>query len=331
MSSSAVQTSTTPNIVSIMGTGGKEIDLTRNTVYLQLSLHALGTSRKVPEALWGNLGLVGADDDQFPDPEAEKLNKKLFDVSKKLFDSPTLTAIRSFDGHLRDWVRKKCLPYIAGTHFLPHTLVNLVDDHLSRSQRQRARLVDQFLAEYPALCRAAARGLTRKFFNIDDYPTLEEVASRFWISWQYLRIRVPDELEQINREIYETETRNAAQQMRQAVSDIEAMLRDEALNLVRKLSDALQVGKDGRKKRLTDGAFTNLAEFLAFFDHRNVTNDGELKRIVEELRRKLGENDVEHVRNSVDLRQQMAREMSAITQQLSSMVELVPRRKMTLH
>ena len=327
MSASVIQNTAMPHVHMPLRRDGKEMDLARSTVYLEFSLHLLGTNRKVPQTLWGEIGIFDSQENE----DAEKLDKDLINVSKKLFHSRTLSSIRTFDGHLRDRVRGKCLPFKRGTHFLPISLIRMVEAELVARRRERQGLVDQFLKEYPELCRNASKSLTRKFFNIADYPAIEDVAACFRMSWKYIYFGVPDALAQVDPEIFETAKRQASAQLRQAAADIEGMMRTEALKLVRTLSEALQVGKDGRKKKLTDATFTNLAEFLAFFDHRNVTNDSELKAIVEELRTKLRNNDVEQIRNTAGLRQQLAQQMATVTKQLTSMVELVPRRKMTLH
>ena len=326
--STAITTATPqPSIHTPVRRDGKEIDLARSTVYLEFSLHILGTTRKVPQNLWADIGLM----DSVEDEEAEKLDKDLIRVSKQLFDSPTLSEIRSFDGHTREWIRGKCLPFKRGTHFLPISLLRPVEQELRKRRAQRQQTVDKFLGEYPELCRDAAKRLTKKFFNIADYPAVEDVAACFRMTWQYIHFGVPESLAQVDPEMYETARRQASAQLRQAAADIENMMRTEALTLVQKLGDALKVGEDGRKKRLHDSAFTNLAEFLSFFDHRNVTRDTELKAVVEELRTKLGRTGVEQVRNADGLRQSLSTEMASIASQLTSMVERVPRRKITLH
>jgi hypothetical protein len=55
------------------------------------------------------------------------------------------------------------------------------------------------------------------------------------------------------------------------------------------------------------------------------------ERIVDDLRSKLGNADIQEIRKTKELRQQLGVEMSAITEQLTTMVERVRRRKITLH
>jgi hypothetical protein len=327
--STAVQNPTRPLVVMPRDHHGKEIELDRRTVYMEFSLHALGTSRKVPESLWSDLGIVGPGDEA--EDADEKLDKALIKVSKELFDSATLAEIKTFDGHTRAWLRNKCLPFQRGVHFLSYGLVELVEREFKRRRVQRRTLIDKFLEEYPRLCRDIAKRLTKKYYNPADYPTLEEVASSFRMTWRFFKFGVPEELALVSPEVFEAARKDASARLKQAAAHIEEIMTAEALNLVSKLRDALTPGADGRKRKLCDAHFTNLADFLAFFDHRNVTNNTDLKQIVDDLRNKLGDTDIQEIRKTKELREQLGTEMSAITEQLTNMVERVPRRKITLH
>jgi hypothetical protein len=308
---------------------GREIDLARSTVYIEFSLHMLGTSRKVPQSLWSDLGIVtdSGDDEE----GTEKVDKALLKVSKELFDSETLSAIRSFDGHTREWLRKRCLPFKRGVYFLPLSLTRSVDQWLKRRRELRKKLVEKFLQEYPELCRDIAKRLTKKYYNAADYPAVEDVAAQFGMNWHYFKFGVPETLAEVDPTIFEEERQKAAAQLSHSFDEIKALMRFEALKLVRSLRDSLSPGADGRKKKLYDCHFTNLAEYLALFDHRNSGGDNELKRIVDELRSSLQNSDAEIVRNDKQLRAQLAKEMTTISEQLNSMVERVPKRRITLH
>jgi hypothetical protein len=319
---------TTPHVVTPLY-NGKEIDLARSTVYLEFSLHMLGTSRQVPQSLWSDLGIVTNVEEN--EDGAEKVDKALIKVSKELFDSETLSAIRSFDGHTREWIRKRCLPFKRGVHFLPLSLTRSVDQWLKRRNGMRKNLVNKFLQEYPDLCKDIAKRLTKKYYNVADYPAIEDVAAQFSMSWRYFRFGVPEALAEVDPTIFEEERQKAAADLSQAAEEIKALMRAEALKLVKSLRDALSPGPDGRKKKLYDCHFTNLAEYLALFDHRNRAGDSDLKPIVDELRARLRNSDAEIVRNNKDLRAELAKEMTTITDQLNSMVERVPRRRITLH
>ncbi len=312
--STAIATPTHPHVIPAIR-DGKEIDLARSTVYLEFSLHALGDKRKV----------------RATDMEVGEADKKLFHLSKKILESATLENIHKFDRETRELIYLKCHPFKRSIYFLPLTLVEAVERELRERRAQRNELVSAFLDEYPGLCRALATRLTHKYYNVTDYPPLEAVAARFEMSWQYISFGVPDALATVSADMFAEARQQAAVQVKQAAEHIETLMRGKALELVAHLRDRLQPGADGRKKALHESALTNLAEFLAYFDHKNVTRDDELKTVVDELRAKLANTDVEVIKNTDTLRQRLCQEMSTITERLESMVERVPRRQITLH
>ncbi len=294
---------------------GKDVELARSTIYLELSLRALGDQRKVPEK----------------DMEVGEADKRLFHLSKRILESETLTAIHRFDDKTRALIYDKCHPFKRGVYFLPLTLAEQVDQELKERRALRNELVSVFLDEYPNLCQKIATRLSKKYYNVRDYPPVEVVASRFVMAWQPFSFGLPDALATINMTMFEEARQQAAVQVKAAAEHIEALMRAKALELVGHLRDRLKTGPDGKKQRLHESALTNLAEYLAYFDHKNVTRDDELKSVVEELRAKLAHADVEAIKNTDTLRDRLCREMSAISEHLESMVERVPKRQITLH
>ena len=303
-----------PTIIPVMR-DGKEVDLARSTVYIEFSLHALGDTRKV----------------RATDMEVGEADKKLFHLSKRILESKTLENIHKFDRETRELIYLRCHPFKRSIYFLPLSLVEATERELHERKAERAILVSNFLDEYPDLCKQIATRLTKKYYNVADYPPVDAVAVRFEMSWQYISFGVPDALATVSAEIFTEARQHAVVQVKQAAEHIEALMRAKALELVAHLRDRLKTGADGKKQRLHESALTNLAEYLAYFDHKNVTRDDELKNVIDDLRSKLANTDVEAIKNTDTLRQRLCQEMSTITAHLESMVERVPKRQITLH
>jgi hypothetical protein len=85
-------------------------------------------------------------------------------------------------------------------------------------------------------------------------------------------------------EIFEEQREKAARQLSEAIQDIQYGLRVGLCKLVESLRDDLAPGPNGGRKRLYESAVTKLTEFLAHFDVRNVTDDRELKQVIDQLR-----------------------------------------------
>lgn len=313
--STAVSATTAIPLIIPAHPAAKEVELARHTIYLELTLRAIGDQRKVPEK----------------DIEVGEADKRLFHLSKKILESAKLDAIHSFDDKTRALIYARCHPFRRGVYFLPLTLAEEVDRELKERRALRLALVSDFLDEYPRLCRQIATRLSTKYYNARDYPPVDVVAARFVMSWQPFSFGLPDALAAINMQMFDEARQQQAGRVKAAAEHIEQLMRAQALELVAHLRDRLQPGPDGRKKVLHESALTNLAEYLAYFDHKNVTCDDELKAVVDDLRAKLAGTDVEAIKNTDALRDQLCKEMSTITEHLETMVQRVPKRQITLH
>lgn len=294
---------------------GQEIDLVRSTTYIEFSLRALGDRRKVSVS----------------DMEVGDADKKLFHLSKRILESEALENIHKFDRETRESVYLRCHPFKRSIYILPLSLVTENERDLHKRRNERNQLVEIFLDHYPDLCRQIERRLTKKYYNITDYPSVEVVAARFEMSWQYFSFGKPDGIAAVDPQVYIEACDSAVVQVKEAAQQIEMMMRNQALELVAHLRDRLKTGPDGRKQRLHESALTNLAEYLAYFDHKNVTRDDELKNVVEDLRGKLAHADLEAIKNTDTLRSRLCSEMSTIAEHLQTMVERVPKRQIRLH
>lgn len=255
------------------------LDLARKTVFIKLHLGLLGNSRKVSSSR------VEVDAD-----------KALIRVSKTLLDSEELQAIRTLDGDIRRYLYDTCLPFDVGIHLLPLALLETVDESLREFKQKRDELVEAFLGAYPRLCREAA-GRLRTLYNPSDYPPVDEVRSRFTLSWQCLSYGVPQQLGEISARIFETEREKAAQAMSQACEEIQQVMRASLVELVTHLRDRLGDQPDGKPQRLRESTVQKLREFLATFDLRNVVDDQELKEQVEKARALLEGVSTDALRN----------------------------------
>ncbi len=120
-------------IVNIQDPG---TDLARKTVFIKLHLGLLGNTRKVSSAQ------VEVDAD-----------KNSIHISKSLWDSPELEAIRRLDGEIRRYLYSICLPFEPGIHLLPIGLIESADAKLNEFRAKREELVEVFLGAYPRLCQ----------------------------------------------------------------------------------------------------------------------------------------------------------------------------------
>jgi hypothetical protein len=287
-------------------------DLAQRTVCVKVRLGRLGNTRKVSNSQ------VEVDTD-----------KSLIRVSKHLLDSQELRAVANFDGEIRSYLYDTCLPFDAGIHLCPLALLEQMEAKLRDFAARRREVVAAFLEAYPRLCQDAANRL-RSLYNPGDYPPVEYVEQQFTFRWQYISFGVPDQLREISTKIWQEEREKAAQVMAEAGDEIQQVLRAAMAELVKHMRDRLKDGPDGKPLRFKETTVSNLVEFLGTFDFRNVTDDGELKALVDRARAILGGVDAEALRTTSGLRARVQQEMADLAAELDTMIVKKPARKFRL-
>ncbi|MCL5734852.1 MAG: DUF3150 domain-containing protein [Actinobacteria bacterium] len=278
------------------------VDLARKTVCIKVRLSTMGNTRKV------STSQIEADAD-----------KDLLLVSKHLLDSAELKSIGRFDGEIRRFLYNICLPFEVGIHLLPIAAIEAVEQKLRQFADQRQELVKAFLVAYPALCQGAAKRL-RGLYNPADYPPSSDVAREFGFSWQYVSFGVPDQLKGISQEVWQQEREKAAQRMAEASSEIQQVLRETMAKLVQHMAERLKVGADGKPVRFKETTVSNLVEFLANFEFRNVTDDAELQGLVNQARTLLQGVDADDLRSTGELRARVQAGMEGLASELDNML-----------
>jgi hypothetical protein len=298
---SAAPAADTGNVASTLAITDPGLDLAKKTVCIKVRLSTMGNTRKVSTAQ------IEADAD-----------KDLLRVSKRLVDSAELKAITRFDGEVRRFLYNICLPFEIGIHLLPITALETVECRLRQFAEDRKQLIQAFLTVYPSLCQDAERRL-RGLYDPTEYPQIDDVAREFGFSWQYVSFGVPDQLKGISREVWEQEREKAALRMAEASSEIQVVLRESMAKLVQHMADRLKEGPDGKPLRFKETTVSNLVEFLANFEFRNVTDDNELQSLVGRARELMQNVNADDLRTTGDLRTKVQQGMTDIAGQLDTL------------
>ena len=284
-------------------------DLAQRTVCVKVRLGRLGNSRKVSNSQ------VEVDTD-----------KSLIRVSKHLLDSKELRVIANFDGEIRRYLYDTCLPFEAGIHLCPFALLEQLEGKMREFADGRQGLIQSFLIAYPGLCQEAAQRL-RSLYNPGDYPPVDHVAQQFTFTWQYISFGVPDQLREISTRIWQDEREKAAQMMAEAGREIQQVLRTAMAELVKHMRDRLKDGPDGKPLRFKETTVSNLVDFLGNFDFRNVTDDAELKALVDKARQTLTGITADDLRTTADVRVRVQQGMADLAAELDTMIIKKPVRK----
>ena len=288
-------------------------DLAQKTVCVKVRLGRLGNTRKVSNSQ------VEVDTD-----------KSQIRVSKHLLDSRELRAIANFDGEVRRYLYDTCLPFEAGIHLCPLALLEELEGRLRQLGARRKGLIEEFLAVYPLLCQEAGKRL-RSLYDPTDYPPVEYVEQQFTFIWQYISFGVPDQLREISTRIWQDEREKAAQVMAEAGQEIQQVLRSAMAELVKHMRDRLKDGPDGKPLKFKESTVSNLADFLGTFNFRNVTDDAELRSLVDKTRGLLLGVSADDLRTTAGVRAKVQQGMADLAAELDTLIVKRPGRKFRLN
>jgi hypothetical protein len=256
---------------------------------------------------------------------ATETDKRLLTLSKRLLDSAELRAIKLRDTRFREYLQAHATPWRPGMYLVPFGMVETVHGEAGRWERERQALVDAAAAAYPGHVEAM-RGPLGPLFNPLDYPSVAVFRTKFWVDWRFIDMGVPNVLRQFRADVFAREEEALRRQASAARQMVEQHLRASLLEITRHLAELLQPSPSGKKRTLRDGVLDRLNEYLATVESRNITNDGELRRVTERLRRLGAGLSVEALRDDEDLRARAAEEMVAVQAAVAELVEDAPER-----
>ncbi len=296
------------NATAILDAATPAATIFERAACLSLELRRLGTKRKM------NVG------DLKPGVESDA---EMIHVSKDLLDAPELDAIRKHDGAIRRWLETKVSGpalFRSGVYMISYELLGPVDDELRARLDERARvLVPEFLGVYDRSVDEARRRLG-PHFRAEEYPTVERVRETFGAEVRYFTLGAPSGLERIRGDIFAREQEKAASQWQSVLDESRNVLRAEVAELVDHMVDRLTPDASGKGKRFNASLVENLDEFLSNFKARDIADDAELQRVVDEARALLAGVTPRALRNSRAVRDATRARFTEVKTQLDRLV-----------
>lgn len=203
----------------------------------------------------------------------------------------------------RTWHIGRTLPWSdKGSRLLP---TSMFLDYKKEVDARRAYFdskVAEFIAEYPHL-QTRAQAHLGDLYNADDYPSAEEMASKF--AFRLVFSPVPEagdfRIDVGNNELGELRAQyESAYDAR--VKDAMRSAWDKLHSTLTTVSDKLTEGEDGKTKLFHGTFVTNIRDMVELLSHLNVTGDPELERARRQLDKAIGTLDVDDLRKDVGAR-----------------------------
>jgi hypothetical protein len=242
----------------------------------------------------------------------------------QLISKRELDPIKSHGGWVRNHLHNRLtMPWEdGGWRLLPLSMHERYLREMDDAKMAHERLTEDFLRRYPNMVAAREIGLG-DLFNIDDYPSVEELRTRFRMR---VRIRpVPSgqdfrvDLSQDAAQAYRTQIEDELQQV---LADSTYSLAQRVFKTVRSMADGLErCGGDVGGKR--KGSFKNtlvgnVRDIAGLLPDLNLTDDPKLAAITAEINSKLTRWDAEDLREDDHLRDTVAKDAAKVADDISS-------------
>jgi hypothetical protein len=193
-------------------------------------------------------------------------------------------------------------------------------------QTYRERLQDvarELAAQYDTMKSEADRKLGT-LFNASDYPTTLD--GLFDLEVTYPGIEPPNYLMALHPDTYQQEQARVRERFESAVELAEQAFATELQRVTAHLAERLTGLHDGQPKVFRDSAVENLREFFDRFRRLNIRSSPELDMLVEEAQQVITGIEPQQLRDSVRLRQMVARDFEQIQASVGEMLVDRPRR-----
>jgi hypothetical protein len=241
------------------------------TVPLIVERHSFGEYRK---ASLNNVEVKKGDDEKEAD-------KKLLSLTKRLLDCAEVKAITQHDKVFSIYLRLVAAPYRPGMFLVPIGMVEHLDERARAWEEKRAELVEAATRVYLARVEAMRVPLG-PMYRRDDYPSQDEFRASYWVSWRFVDFGAPALLQNVKAEVFARERQKVEAEAQRARVLIRQHLRQTLLDMTEHLAKLLSP-KDGKFPALRGGALDRLLEFVGSINLRDVTNDVELRSVVQRL------------------------------------------------
>jgi len=253
------------------------------------------------------------------DGEVLSAGKRLIDTKHPKYR--TVTNVRSRAVGL--W-KSVSLPFPeAGIRLIKRDDLGTVQVWMTTLKHDLQEAVSELDTEFVQLKEAARRRLGR-LYNEADYPL--SLQGLFDLNWDWPNVEAPKHLQQLSPELYQEECRRVRSRFDDAVHMAEQAFLEELEKLVSHLSERLSGSDDGKPKIFRDSAVENLTAFFGRFRDLNIGSSEELEDLVDRAQRVVGGIQPQQLRDSDQLRQQVATQLATVQSSLDGLLVDRPRR-----
>ena len=257
---------------------------------------------------------------------AFQADRELLSASKFILDTknPAYRAVAAVRSEASGYWRTVTLPFPeAGIRLLHQNSLGLFANTMQIYRERLQEAARELSGQYDQIKAEAERRLGT-LFNASDYP--QTLDGLFDLEVSYPTIEPPNYLMALHPDVYQAEQARVRERFESAVELAEQAFATELQRLTAHLAERLTGLHDGQPKVFRDSAVENLREFFERFRRLNIRSSSELDMLVEEAQQVITGIEPQQLRDSVRLRQMVARDFEQIQTSVGEMLMDRPRR-----
>lgn len=203
-----------------------------------------------------------------------------------------------------NFIQRVTYPWDGEWGYLPTSRIPQVMAEINQRKAKSMELLENFINAMPAAVSNEAF-VQGDMFNRDDYPTPDEVRSKFRIIVQTMNIPEGDYRVTIADDLAEDLKRNFEAQTRDIIKDIHDKQNDQLVKVLQSFShccDSETVMEDGevkvKRRKMYESTLTDALELCETFADFNLNNDPRLEEARRDLLRVLDGVTIDQLRNN---------------------------------
>lgn len=300
----------------------------KRCVCLVLRCPFIGNQRKVPladidlkETVYLGNGET-TEEDVKADKDELRLTKQLLDRK----DLKQAKAVQeSAKAYLRSIATQGHRVFGAGTYLIPNVVLLETIERLKLYRAELQVAVDELVKRYPAMVEKRKAAL-KELFSAKDYLSEVELRAEFDIAWTFTSFSAPDQLEDVDRALYEAVKAQKEQDLESAYNEVVVQMRAAALKVMTELADRLKSGPDGKPKVLRGTALRDLQDFVDLLPKRDIIGDEALAQAIKKVSDYSEGLDVSMLKSAPAVRATLQELAEEASHALSGLVETARKR-----
>jgi len=261
-----------------------------------------------------------------PEPVVERLTGRentpwlVFKGRKSLVFPDRFQMIKNIIRLTRQRIKRHCLPFpVTGIHLLSRDAAESLRPALEELKNVFGQQVEEFAGNYRDAVVEAENKLGEHFQHW-NYP--QDIRSKFSFDWHFMQLPGGS----ISEEVQAEEMRKYNDLMEEARKMAVAGLRKQFAVIVSRLVKDLSANESGRGKEIKADVFDRLLNFFDEFKSKNIFQDEELSKLVEEAQMVMSGLDASDDLSQEWLGRHLNEQFSTLNERLSEAIVDRPRR-----